>query len=179
MLLIQLTGLSGAGKTSIANAVKTAMATNRNNISIEVVDADVYRKTLCKDLGFSKEDRIENIRRLGKIAGEFTAKGTITIVAAINPYTITRTELKNTYNAKIVWINCPFDELVKRDTKGLYRRALVNTNDYEKINNLTGVNDPYEVPEDADLVINTGTEDLQTSATRLNNFILQHLSLQS
>lgn len=160
MLLIQLTGLSGAGKTSIANSVKTLMATQNNKINIELIDADVYRKTLCKDLGFTKEDRIENIRRLGKIAGEFIAKETVTIVAAINPYEIARTELKNTYNAKTVWINCPIGELVKRDTKGLYRRALANTNNNEKITNLSGVNDPYEVPENADLVINTSTEEV-------------------
>src|SRR5690606_18414188 len=144
---------------------------------VEVIDADVYRKTLCKDLGFSKQDRIENIQRLGKIADEFTRKNCIAIVAAINPYAIARTELQQKYNAKTVWINCALEKLLKRDTKGLYRKALLDENTAEKINDLTGINDPYDEPEDADLVINTDAEDLQASAMRLNNFILQQLSL--
>jgi len=177
MLFIQLTGLSGAGKTSIASAVQKWINGNQQQLKIEVIDADEYRETVCKDLGFSKEDRIENIRRLGKIAGEFNVKGFITIVAAINPYKVARAELKQQYNAKTVWIKCNVEELIKRDTKGLYKRALMDTDKTEKINNLTGINDTYEIPEYADLVINTDDEDLTTSAMRLSNFILQQLQM--
>jgi len=177
MLLIQLTGLSGSGKTSIAYQVKRWMNTRIEHLNVEVIDADEHRKTVCKDLGFTKEDRIENIRRLGKITDDLVQKNCIAIVAAINPYAIARTELKLRYNAKTVWIKCSLEELIKRDTKGLYRRALMDKNNIEKLNNLTGINDPYDAPEDADLIINTGIEDLQSSAMRLNNFIVQQLNL--
>jgi len=85
MLLIQLTGLSGSGKTCIAYQVKRWMNTRIEHLNVEVIDADEHRKTVCRDLGFTKEDRIENIRRLGKIADNLVQKNCIAIVAAINP----------------------------------------------------------------------------------------------
>ena len=177
MPLIQLTGLSGAGKTAIANSVKRWMAIHHKQLTVEIIDADEYRKTICKDLGFSKSDRIENIQRLGKAAMAFSANGSIAIIAAINPYAVARAELKKQYNAKTVWIKCPVAELIKRDTKGLYGRAMLAAGNTQKINNLTGINDPYEPPEGADLVINTDLEDLETSVLRLAHFILQQLAL--
>ena len=170
-MLIQFTGLSGAGKTSIAYNIKALMGI-RKQLPVEVIDADVYRQTICKDLGFSREDRGENIRRLGRIAGAVTANGSIAIIAAINPYEGIRAELKEIYKAKTVWVDCAIEELVKRDTKGLYYRALLPESDDRKVYNLSGISDPYEKPVNADLILNTAIESLQTSTQKLYDFIL-------
>lgn len=173
-MLIQLTGLSGAGKTSIAYNVKAWMS-RRKRQPVEVIDADEYRKTICSDLGFSKEDRCENIRRLGVAATRFVKNGSVTIIAAINPYESIRAELKERYKAKTVWVDCTMEELVKRDTKGLYFRALLPGSDKGKIHNLTGINDPYEEPFDPDLILNTSSEDLEMSTRKLCDFIVAGL----
>ncbi|NII24200.1 adenylyl-sulfate kinase [Pseudoflavitalea sp. X16] len=173
MLLIQLTGLSGAGKTSIAFRVQQLLL--QKDIAAEIVDGDAYRKTLCKDLGFSAADRRENIRRLGAVADALVQQNIIAIIAAINPYEDVRQELKTKYNAPIVWVHCSLDILIERDTKGLYRRAFLPAGHPEKITNLTGVNDVYDIPVDADLIISTHTEDPETSAVRLLAFVLKNL----
>jgi adenylylsulfate kinase len=173
MLLIQLTGLSGCGKTTISGNVKK-MLMDKNH-AVEIIDGDVYRQTLCKDLGFSKEDRCENIRRLGAVAYNISQQNTIAIIAAINPYEQVRQELTRQYNAKTVWIDCAMDELIKRDTKGLYKRALLADGHPDKINNLTGVNDVYEVPQHADLKITSNLESIATSTQILFNFIINNI----
>lgn len=173
MVLIQLTGLSGAGKTSIAFRVQQMLL--QRDIAAEIIDGDMYRKTICKDLGFTPADRRENIRRLGAVAQDIVLRNTIAIIAAINPYDDVRKELKENYNARTVWIHCALDILVERDTKGLYRKALLPSDHPDKIPNLTGVNDVYEIPIGADLVIYTHTEDLETSAVRLFAFILDNI----
>ena len=140
MLFIQFTGLSGAGKSTIASGVKAVL--ERKGYRVEVIDADIYRPILCPDLGFSKHDRIENIRRLGFVATLLAKNGVITILAAINPYELARKELvANGTKVKTVWINCDLETLIKRDTKGLYHKALLPNNSPNKIHNLTGVND--------------------------------------
>jgi adenylylsulfate kinase len=173
MLIIQLTGLSGAGKTTIAENVKKIL--QQRGYTIEIIDGDAYRKTICKDLGFTKEDRQENIRRLGKIAYSFAKLDTISIIAAINPYKKTRKELKELYNAKIVWVDCDLKTLIQRDTKGLYKRALLADGHPDKIFNLTGINDTYEIPENPDLIIQTHSESLEDSVEKLLNFITANL----
>src|ERR1700744_2123555 len=175
MLIIQLTGLSGAGKTTISNYVKQVLESN--GLLIEIIDGDIYRKTLCADLGFSEEDRKENIRRLGKAAFAFTGNRDAVIIAAINPFEEIRKELKANYGVKTVWINCAIDTLISRDTKGLYKRALLHDEHPDKLRNLTGVNDTYDLPVDSDLVIDTHEETLVDSGKRLCDFILQHISL--
>ena len=171
-----MTGLSGAGKTTIARQVKELL--EKEGIPIVIVDGDEYRKTLCKDLGFSKEDRQENIRRLGKAAFDFVKQGQVAIIAAINPYEVVRKELKDNYNAKTVWVQCPLDELIKRDTKGLYKKALLPDDNPEKVKNLTGVNDVFETPVSADIVLYTNEETAEDSAGRLYRFILSALGRQ-
>lgn len=154
MIFVQLTGLSGAGKSTIANAVKKLL--QEDGYKVEIIDGDVYRKKLCPDLGFSKEDRNENIRRLGFVANLLATHGVISILAAINPYEDIRRELSAYgHHVKTVWINCDLQTLMKRDTKQLYKRAFLPDDHPEKIHNLTGVNDPFEEPVDADLVIDT------------------------
>jgi len=174
MLIIQLTGLSGSGKTTLSNYVARQLA--GKGISVEIVDGDTYRKTLCADLGFSKADRQENIRRLGKAAHAFTGHRDVVIIAAINPFEEIRNELRQSYGMKTVWINCIVNVLINRDTKGLYRRALLPDDHPDKLHNLTGINDVYDIPDDADLVINTHTEPQAQSGDALCSFILANIS---
>lgn len=172
MLFIQLTGLSGSGKSTIANGVKALLQSS--GFRVEVIDGDVYRKKLCPDLGFSKEDRNENIRRLGFVSSKFAEHGIISILAAINPYEEIRKEL-SLYGShvKTVWINCDLDILIKRDTKQLYKKAMLPDDHPDKVKNLTGVNDPFETPENADLVINTGNESEEASIKILYDYIVE------
>jgi len=174
MLLIQLTGLSGSGKTTIANGVKKLL--EEKNYRVEVIDGDIYRRILCTDLGFSKEDRNENIRRLGFVANLLATNGVIAIIAAINPYEEIRRELKE-YGPHVytVWINCDIETLIKRDTKQLYKKAMLPDDHPGKIKNLTGVNDPYELPQNADLVINTHLKSAEESNETLYSFILKKI----
>ena len=176
MLIIQLTGLSGSGKTTLSRFVKQLLG--QQNVSVELIDGDEYRKTLCKGLGFSKADRCENIRRLGRAAFEFTGIRDVVIIAAINPYEEIRRELKQQYGAKTVWINCPLAELIKRDTKGFYERALLPEGHPDKIYNLTGINDDYELPLAPDLTIDTQSETIDGSATKLSCFIREQVNIK-
>jgi adenylylsulfate kinase len=173
MLLIQLTGLSGAGKSTIACLTKRLLEDAL--LAVIIIDGDEYRKTLCKDLGFSKEDRHENIRRLGMLADKYVQQGTIAIIASINPYEEIRYELTKHYHAQTVWVHCDREELIARDTKGLYKRALLPDGDPDKVTNLTGINDTYDEPVNAALVLHTHTEYAEQSACRLFHFIAQQL----
>jgi adenylylsulfate kinase len=174
MLIIQLTGLSGSGKTTLSQYVKQKL--EKQNLRVEIIDGDNYRKTLCSDLGFSKEDRCENIRRLGRIAYEFTGSSDVVIIAAINPFELIRKELTVKYGIKTVWINCDVAVLIKRDPKGLYKRALLPENHPDKLKNLTGINDNYDLPMDYDLVINTHTEGTEQSGNLFYNFIMWQIA---
>jgi adenylylsulfate kinase len=169
-MILQFTGLSGAGKTTLAQAIQQLL--QQQQIEVVIIDGDVYRNTLCKDLGFSKADRCENIRRLGKVAYEAATAANVVIIAAINPYQAIRKELEAQYQAQTVWIQCHIDVLAQRDTKGLYKRAALPDGHPQKINNLTGVNDAYEPPTDAPLVINTASEQPGVSAEKLLRFIM-------
>lgn len=172
MPLFQMTGLSGSGKSSIANLVKERISSM--NLKVEVIDGDEFRKTLCADLGFSKEDRIENIKRLGFVANLLSRNEIITIIAAINPYNIARNELKLRYKAKLIYVKCDMETLRKRDTKGLYERAFLPETHPDKIHNLTGVNDTFDIPENPDFVIDTSVENLEDSLEKILGFILKN-----
>ncbi|OCX53420.1 adenylyl-sulfate kinase [Mucilaginibacter sp. PPCGB 2223] len=170
-MIIQFCGLSGSGKTTLAERINALL--KQQNIKCEIIDGDVYRKVLCADLGFSKEDRNENIRRLAFVASKLSAHGVITIICAINPYDDIRLEITQKYpDVKTVYIDCNIDELVRRDTKQLYHKALLPDGHPDKINNLTGINDPFDVPSKCDLVIKTDLETIEESAQKLLQFIL-------
>ncbi|MFD2201728.1 adenylyl-sulfate kinase [Shivajiella indica] len=176
MLLIQLTGLSGSGKSTIAKGVKEFLV--GKGFQVEVIDGDQYRKILCRDLGFSKEDRNENIRRLGFVANLLATHGVIAILAAINPYEEVRKELRDYGpHVKTVWIQCDLDTLLKRDTKQLYQKAFLAEGHPEKISNLTGVNDPFEIPVNPDLIIRTDLEEEEESIETLYAFILDNIKV--
>jgi len=171
IMIIQLTGLSGAGKSTLAVGVKPLL--EKQSLKVEIIDGDVYRKTLCKDLGFSKEDRMENIRRLGEVAWSFKNRADIIIIAAINPFETIRNELKEKYGTKTIWVKCDIPVLLKRDTKGLYKRALLHDDHPDKLFNLTGVNDTYEIPPSPDLVIDTSGETAAQSVLTFYKFLLR------
>lgn len=176
MLLVQLTGLSGAGKSTLAGAVQSRL--QGLGYRVELIDGDVYRQHLCRDLGFSRADRQENIRRLGFVGLTLARNGVIAIMSAINPYESARAEVRAMGGdlVRTVWVNCDLSTLQHRDTKGLYRRAFLPDGHVEKIHNLTGVNDPYEVPEQPDLSIHTHLEEEETCVERLLQFILAQVA---
>jgi adenylylsulfate kinase len=174
-LFIQMTGLSGAGKTTLSRIVAARLKTK--GIHVELIDGDEYRTGLCSDLGFSKEDRNTNIRRLGFVSKVLARNNVVSIIAAINPYDEIRQELREMSDSVMtVHIDCDIDTLITRDTKGLYRRALLPKDDPDRVDNFTGISDPYEAPQSPDLKINTSLESLEDSANRLEDFILRCIS---
>ena len=173
-ICIQMTGMSGAGKTALAKTASSVL--RKKGYKVEVIDGDEYRENLCKDLGFSKEDRNTNIRRLGFVGRVFARNNVICIMSAINPYENIRKELKSASdNVKLVYIKCDLDTLIKRDPKGLYKRALLEDGHKDKIYNFTGISDPYEEPENPDLVIETNNEDIDESLNKFIKFILKQI----
>jgi adenylylsulfate kinase len=175
-MIIQLCGMSGAGKTSLSEATKKYLETI--GVPVEIIDADDYRTHVLKELGYSKADRNENIRRLAFIANKFNQHGIVTIICAINPYEAIRQEIKsNYYKVYTVFVSCDLQTLTVRDTKGLYKKAQLPANHSEKVTNLTGVNDPFEVPANCDLVIATNEETLDVSTQRFVQFIQDRLEI--
>ena len=170
-MIIQFCGLSGSGKTTLAKAIQVLLADK--NVPVEIIDGDEYRKELCADLGFSREDRNTNIRRLAFVASKLSKFNIVVIICAINPYESIRQEVRNKYeDVKTVFIDCNMNELIKRDTKGLYKKAFLPETDPEKVHNLTGVNDPFDLPLNPDLVIHSDRERADESAQKLMDFIL-------
>lgn len=171
-LFVQMTGMSGAGKSTLASNVADRL--RGKGYKVEVIDGDEYREGLCSDLGFSMEDRNTNIRRLGFVGNVLARNNVISIIAAINPYDGIREELSKRYGGtKTVYVKCNLKTLKDRDTKGLYRRALLPDGDPDKVYNFTGISDPFEAPESPDLLIETDLELLNESAQKLEEFIIK------
>ncbi len=175
MLLIQFTGLSGSGKTTISTMAQKELA--RIGLNIEVLDGDDYRKTLCKGLGFSYEDRVENLRRLGIVGKLLLKHNIISVISAINPFESIRQELA-AYSPKVktVWVRCGMETLIKRDTKGLYKKALLPDGNPDKVYQFTGVSDLYEIPKNPDLILDTDKETPDESVKKLTDFILSSIN---
>jgi adenylylsulfate kinase len=158
---IWLTGLSSAGKTTIAKAVYTEL--HRQNHRVELLDGDEVRRNLCKDLGFSKADRDENIRRIAFVAGLLTRNGVIVIVSAISPYREAREYARRHIgNFVEVYVNAPLELCEQRDRKGLYRKARAG-----ELHGMTGVDDPYEPPLSPEVECRTGSETLTQSVEKI------------
>ena len=161
-MVVWLTGLSGAGKSTLASQIaETLRAEGR---LVEILDGDVIRTNLSKGLGFSKEDRDTNIRRIGFVCQLLARNGVTTIAAAISPYKDVRDEVRAAVTADgapfvEVYVRCPIEALVKRDTKGLYAKALAG-----ELPQFTGVSDPYEPPESPEAVVDTDRETVAQSA---------------
>src|SRR6266480_723448 len=158
---IWFTGLSGSGKSTLSEVIEQHMkALGRN---VEVLDGDIVRTHLSKGLGFSREDRDTNIKRIGFVCNLLTRNGVICISAAIAPYREARDwARKEIGNFVEVYVRCPIEVCRQRDVKGLYKLV-----DEGKIKNFTGVDDPYEEPENPELVIETDKESVGESVSRI------------
>jgi adenylylsulfate kinase len=157
--VIWLTGLSGAGKSTLAKELKAGIQSEHKERCIEILDGDEIRKNLSSDLGFSKEDRGANIKRIGYVANLLSRNGVIVIVAAISPYRAGREEVRNSIeNFVEVYCECPINVLKKRDPKGLYKRVEAG-----EIENFTGISDPYEPPIEPEIWLRTDFEEIPQS----------------
>ena len=155
--VIWLTGIPGSGKTTLALELQKFY--QKKGLPIEILDGDEIRKTLSKDLGFSPEDRKEHNRRVIFVAQILAKNGITTIVPLISPYRETRANArKEIPNFVEVWVKASVDECKKRDPKGLYKKALAG-----EIKNLTGLQAPYEEPENAELVLDTEKHSVEES----------------
>ena len=158
---IWLTGLSGAGKSTLARALEIALRERQRHV--EILDGDEVRENLSKGLGFSKEDRDTNIRRIAYVAKLVSRSGGVAITAAISPYRSGRDEARGNIGRFVeVFVRCPLDVLVQRDTKGLYAKALRG-----EIAQFTGVSDPYEEPLAAEVVVDTDLETPEESTRKV------------
>jgi adenylylsulfate kinase len=158
------TGLSGSGKTTIAELVGAEL--ERRGLLVEYLDGDVVRTHLSKGLGFSKEDRDTNIQRIGWVASRLTRAGAVTLVSAISPYIETRAaarELVEEFGGFVeVFVDTSVEECARRDTKGLYAKAFAG-----EIKEFTGVSDPYEAPPSPDVHVRTEEESPDDSAAQV------------
>jgi adenylylsulfate kinase len=155
------TGLSGAGKSTLSEIIEQRL--RERGHKVEVMDGDVVRTHLSKGLGFSREDRDTNIKRIAFVCSLLTRNGVICISAAISPYRQAREWARETISNFVeVYVSCPLEVCRERDVKGLYKLV-----DEGKIKNFTGVDDPYEAPEHPDLVIETNKETVEESVERI------------
>jgi len=158
---VWFTGLSGAGKTTIAVQLEEVL--RQRGKKVEMLDGDVVRTNLSKGLGFSKEDRDTNIRRIGFVAHLLSRNGVAVICSAISPYREIRDENRALIGDFVeVFVKCPIEVLAERDVKGLYKKALAG-----EIKNFTGVSDPYEDPLNAEVVVETDKETVDGSAAKI------------
>ena len=158
---VWFTGLSGAGKSTVSTLLHQRLSAA--GAKVELLDGDVVRTHLSKGLGFSREGRDENIRRIGFVCELLSRNGVIVIAAVISPYR----EARDTVRARIpnfveIFMECPMDVLVERDVKGLYKKALAG-----EIEHFTGVSDPYEAPASPELTIHSSQETPQQSVDRV------------
>lgn len=158
---VWFTGLSGAGKTTISRAVGNRLKSYGQKL--EILDGDIVRLNLCKGLGFSKEDRDENIRRVAFVAGLLTRNQVTVLVSAISPYREIRQEVRERIgNFVEVYVNAPLQVCEQRDVKGLYKKARAG-----EIKNFTGIDDPYEPPFNPDVECRTDLETVEESVSKV------------
>ncbi|AMA52251.1 adenylyl-sulfate kinase [Bacillus inaquosorum] len=170
--ILWLTGLSGSGKSTIANAAARELF--EQGYQVIVLDGDNIRHGLNKDLGFSDEDRKENIRRIGEVAKLFVQQGTIVLTAFISPFREDREQVRQLVEAgefNEVYIKCDLDICEQRDPKGLYKKARNG-----EIPFFTGIDSPYEEPEAPELVLDSGQHDREECKNQLIEFVKQKLS---
>ncbi len=173
-LVIWLTGYSGSGKSTLANALE--MALYQQDHKTFLLDGDNIRTGLNKDLAFSETDRKENLRRIGEVAALMADAGLIVITAFISPYQEDRRKVREIIGADRfieVFVDCPLEVCESRDVKGLYKKARRG-----EIKDFTGIQSPYEKPENADITVNTATESLEGCIAILQNQLLNKISLR-
>ncbi len=169
-LTLWLTGLSGSGKSTITQALYTKLKDLNPEIKIEILDGDEIREHLCRDLGFSRDDRLKNIERIGFLAGKISKHGVLVIVPVIAPYQSARDLARQlSENFVEVFISASLETVKSRDPKGLYKKALSG-----EIKNFTGVSDPYEIPENPDILIETEAMSVNDSCNKIINHLKNH-----
>ena len=160
-MTLWFTGLSGSGKSTLAEKIDDEL--RERGCYVELLDGDEIRTNLSKGLGFSKEDRDTNIRRIGFVCNLLSRNGVVAISAAISPYQSIRDEIRaQVENFVEVYAECELDKLVERDVKGLYKKAIAG-----EIKNFTGISDPYEAPENPEAQFNSGEETPEESADKV------------
>ncbi|PSR19078.1 adenylyl-sulfate kinase [filamentous cyanobacterium CCP3] len=158
---VWFTGLSGAGKSTIAQALAEKL--KREGYRLEILDGDIVRTNLTKGLGFSREDRDENIRRIGFVSHLLTRNGVIVLVSAISPYREVREEVRDRIGDFLeVYVSAPLNVCEERDVKGLYKRARAG-----EIKGFTGIDDPYEAPLNPEINCETHLETLDESVAKV------------
>lgn len=163
-----LTGLSGAGKTTVAVALENEL--HERGLLIERLDGDTVREGLTRDLGFSKEDRDKNIERVSFVARLLSRNRVGVVASFISPYREARDKVRElTTNFIEVYVNAPLEVCASRDVKGLYAKAFAG-----QIQGFTGVNDPYEAPENPEIVLHTDKETLEQSVGKIVDYLESH-----
>ena len=160
------TGLSGAGKSTLAQYLIPVF--KEMGCPVECLDGDEVRENLSKGLGFSKEDRDTNIRRIGYVANMLSRNGVVSITAAISPYASIRDEMREKCDAAFIecYVEAPLAVVEARDTKGLYKKARAGI-----IKQFTGISDPYEEPKNAEIVVHTGDQSIEESAQAVLDYL--------
>jgi len=162
--------LSGSGKSTLANELEFIL--NRNGIHTFLLDGDNIRHGLNSDLGFSPEDREENIRRIGEVAKLFVEAGLVVLVSFISPYTKDRKRARSLVGKDEfveVYVKCPLEVAEERDTKGLYERARAGI-----IKEFTGISAPYEEPKSPEIIVETDKLSIQESVNKIFNYLLEN-----
>lgn len=166
--ILWFTGLSGSGKSTLAHAVEEEL--HKRQCRTTVLDGDNVRHGLCGDLGFSEQDRTENIRRIGQVATLFIDAGVIVLTAFISPFQVDRQRVRMMVDRELdfieVYCDCPLQICEQRDVKGLYQRARKG-----EIKDFTGISSPYETPENAELTVDTGNLTVQQSVAEVVKFL--------
>jgi adenylylsulfate kinase len=164
--ILWFTGLSGSGKSTLANFLTPIL--KEKGCKIEILDGDEVRENLSKGLGFSKEDRDTNIRRIGYVANMLARNGVVSITAAISPYRDIRDECRARSQAPFIeiFVDAPLDVVEARDTKGLYKKARAGI-----IKQFTGISDPYEAPLKPEIIVKTGDESIEASAGKILKYL--------
>jgi adenylylsulfate kinase len=166
--VLWLTGLSGAGKSTVAAKLLPALAERGHRV--ELLDGDEVRTNLCQELGFSREDRDTNIARIGYVAGKLAKHGVAVLVAAISPYREAREQVRGAVDNFVeVYVAAPVSTCAERDVKGLYAKALSG-----EIKNFTGVSDPYEPPLAPEIVLHTEAESVDESVEQVVSWLEAH-----
>lgn len=166
-ILVWLTGLSGAGKSTLSDQVAKELA--QQGVHTQVLDGDALRQGLCKDLGFSREDRSENIRRAGEVAKLLVENGTLTLAAFMSPMAQDREyvrQLIGTERFVEIYCKCSIEVCEARDIKGLYKRAKLG-----QVTHIIGRDEPYQEPENPDLVVDTSVLSIRESVTKIMSLL--------
>jgi adenylyl-sulfate kinase len=162
------TGLSGSGKTAMAKPIEQELRSR--GLKVERLDGDIVRQSLTRDLGFSKEDRDKNIERVTFVAKLLTRNGVAVLCSFISPYRERRAKSRQEIGEFIeVYVECSVEECARRDVKGMYAKAFAG-----EIKEFTGVSDPYEPPENPEIVCNTAEETLEESVAKVIAYLEKH-----